>query len=278
MTHFDGFRQQGDDGVNIPPPPRNVPAWFFVQRMKAAVVCSILFPALGMILAAVFCVLMLSGGALPSADWAIDRNKAEVEGRLVSKTLMRHTHINNRHPWNVSFEFDLPSGEKMRGSGYLLDESVANRAEGDALAVEYDRDDPSHSRPAGGSAALLGGVPLLLIGGVIGAELALGLAILLWMFSAVRRQRKLLMFGAPSRGEVERVSPVAYIHFGKAHPYDVYYRFDDAGRRPHRGRLRTYRYEWAAGLSQGSRVGVVYDPYSPHRNTLWLEPEHAEAA
>jgi hypothetical protein len=206
----------------------------------------------------------------PVVDWKLDQRHASTSGVIIDKELKTHTQINSRHPWRITFEFKTPDGRSVEAVGHSLNPSFANKSPGDPIEVEYDPTDPSRARPAGGSASLLSLGMWGVISAPMGVTLLSGVGLMVATGFLVRNERVLLTYGAGAEAEVVRVRRVLSIHFGRHHPYAVYYRFHDHAGREVLGRDRTYHYGWAETLEPGDRVGVVYHPRRASTNVLWL--------
>jgi hypothetical protein len=258
--------------VTVPDPPRMVPRWFYLRRMRAMVFCGVLLAGLGVVLGGGIPVLfyVLGDGISPVVDWKLDQRHASTSGVIIDKELKTHTQINSRHPWRIVFEFTTPDGTSVKAVGHSLDPSFANKKPGDPIEVEYDPTDPSRARPADGSASLLSLGMWWAISAPMGAMVLVGGGVLVTTGFLARNERVLLTYGAGAAAEVVRVRRVRSIHFGKHHPYDVYYHFRDHAGREMPGKDRTYHYAWAETLEPGDRVGVVYHPRCSSTNVLWL--------
>jgi hypothetical protein len=270
------FDQRTPD-CTVPDPPRAVPRWFFLRRMRAMVFVGLLFIGLGagMGVGIPMVFYFLSGRVSPTVDWALDRSHATTTAVITDKEFLAHTQVGSRSPWRVAFRFTTPGGVTVDAVGHTYDRSFATRKVGDSLRVEYDPADPSRARPVGGCASLLSLRLLVMIPLLIGTESVVGVAALVATWFAARRERVLLTFGASAEAEVVQVRRVRYIRFGAHNPYDVYYRFLDHLGREVTAKDRTYAYGWAEGLKPGDPVGVVYNPQSPTANVLWLHEGEA---
>jgi hypothetical protein len=263
----------------VPDPPRAVPPWFFMRRMRAMVFCGVLFGMLGVGFGVGFPIMFyfLGGRTWPMVDWALDREHAVTTATITDKRWLSHTEVNGRSPWRVAFRFTTPDGRTIEARGHTWDPSVAGMSAGDPIEVEYDPADPSRARPVGGTAALFSKpVFLLIAGAVVLPQILIGVVLLVLVGVRARFERLLLVYGTGTDAEVVRVRWVGYITFGTRHPGDVDYQFvDDVGRHV-TGRDRTYHYDWAEGVRPGDRVGVVYHPQSPATNVLWLHGKDVE--
>lgn len=268
-----------DKPALVPDPPRTVPRWFFLRRMRGMAFCGLLFTILGLVLGVGFPVFfyVLGGCVCPTVDLALDRNHASATAVITDKEYMRHTNVNNRHPWKVAFEFRTPGGTTTDAVGYTLDPAFANHRAGDTIEVEYDPADPWRARPVGGTAAVLPLSMYLVILGSFGPQLIIGLTLLTLTRSRARNERMLLGHGAGVDAQVIQVRRVWYIHFGSKHPHDVYYRFKGPLGREVIGRDRTYHYAWAQELKPGDTVGVIYHPELPEANVLWLHGKEVQS-
>ena len=260
----------------VPDPPRAVPPWFMMRRMRAMVFCGLLFVMLGVGLGVGLPVMFyfIGGRTWPTVDWALDREHASTTGAIIEKRWLTSTQINGRSPWRVAFQFTTPEGRPVEARGHTWDQSMASMAVGDSIEVEDDPADPSRARPAGGTAALFSkSVFLVTAVAVVVPQVLAGIVLLVVVGVRARFERLLLVYGTGTDAEVVRVRWVGYITFGTRHPGDVDYQFvDDVGRQV-TGRDRTYHYEWAERVKPGDRVGVVYHPQSPTVNVLWLHGE-----
>lgn len=256
----------------VPDPPRAVPRWFYLWRVRSMVFCGVLFFSLGIGLGVglPLCFYVLGGCVLPTVDFDLDRTHASSTAVITAKQLLAYTKVNGWHPWKMSFQFTTSDGRTVDGTGYTLDPSVGAKVEGEPLAVEYDPVDPSRARPAGGIASLF---PLWAYGltlALLGPELVIGAGLLLLAWSRTHSERLLLAYGPGIDAEVVDVRRVSYIHFGSKSPYDVHYRFYDHRGLEVIGKDRTYHYGWAETLKPGDKVGVVYHPNAPEANALYL--------
>lgn len=258
--------------LTVPDPPRMVPRWFYLRRMRAMVFCGVLLAGLGVVLGAGTPALFyaLGDGISPLVDWKLDQRHASTTGILVDKQLKTHTHINSRHPWRIVFQFKTPDGVSVQAVGHSLDPGFAGKASGDPIEVEYDPSDPSQARPAGGSASLLPLRMMWMTAAPMGAMVLVGAGLLVATGYGARNERVLLTYGVGAEAEVVRVRRIRSIHFGRQYPYDVYYRFRDHAGREILGKDRTYHYAWGKALEPGDRVGVVYHPQGSSTNVLWL--------
>ena len=265
------FDQRTPD-CTVPDPPRVVPRWFFLRRMRAMVFVGLLLIGLGagMGVGIPMVFYFLSGCISPTVDWALDRSHATATAVITDKEFLSHTQIGSRSPWRVAFRFTTPGGVTVNAVGHTYDSSFATKKVGDSLMVEYDPTDPSRARPVGGCASLLSLRLLVMITLLLGTDFVVGVAMLVATWFKARSERALLTFGAAVDAEVFLVRRVKYIHFGSRSPYDVYYRFLDHLGREVTAKDRTYNYGWAEGLKPGDSVGVVYNPQSPTANVLWL--------
>lgn len=256
----------------VPDPPRAVPRWFFLRRMRVMVFCGLLLTGLGVVLGGGLPLFfyVVSGCVSPIADSQLDRNHSSTTAVIRAKKLVSHTEIGSRHPWKVTFQFVTPEGMTVDAVGYTYDQSLATGAAGDEIEVEYDPADPSRARPAGGSASLFPPWAFLLTWGLLLPESLGGPIMLIAAGVRARRQRLLLTHGAGAEAEVVQVRRIGYIRFGSRNPYDVYYRFHDYRGLEVTGQDRTYHYGWAEELKAGDKVGVVYNPRGPAANVLWL--------
>lgn len=271
------IRRPDDKPVLVPDPPRAIPGWFFLRRMRGMAFGGLLFTILG---AALGCGLpvffyVLGGYVWPTVDLALDREHASATAAITDKQCIRHTNVNSRHPWKIAFQFTTPGGTTVDAVGYTFDPSFADRQAGDAIEVEYAPADPWQARPVGGTAALMPLSVYLLILATLGPELIIGLVLLALTWVRARNERVLLAFGPGTGAEVIDVRRVSYIRFGSRHPHDVYYRFAGSLGREVTGRDRTYHYAWAEALKPGDTVGVVYHPELPEANVLWLHGKDA---
>ncbi len=258
--------------VQVPDPPRSVPRWFFVRRMQALFFCGIIFIVMGIVIAGIMGGVFSAMGdpVCPLADWELERYAQTAPGRVTGTRLVEHTHSGSRHPWQVHFEFQTPAGQTVAAAGYTWDAAVGQKTPGDPIEVQFDPNDPAKARPAGGSISLLSDPALLCVPLIFAAEVVGGAAMLLLVAIRATKERKLLMYGVGATGEVESVRRYGWVHFGSRSPYDVRYRFTDHDGREVRGKDRTYRYAWAESLRPGDRVGIVYHPWQPDKNVLWL--------
>lgn len=259
-------------GVRVPDPPRAIPRWFFLRRMRAMFYCGVLFTALGLGLGGGLTVafVLLSGGAWPGTDLALDRHHEVSTATLLAKEVVRHVHVNSKHPWKLRFRFMSGSGREVEAVGFTYDASFANKEPGETLDVEFDPAEPSVARPVGGSVTVVHPWVYLLILGLVGPELLIGVTVLIVVWRRARAEGALLAYGSGAEAEVTRVQRLSHIRFNRQNPYDVYYQFTDHHGRHVAGCDRTYHYAWAEGLKAGDRVGVVYNPNVSAANVLWL--------
>jgi len=273
-------RMQAQDEPFLPDPPRAVPEWFFLRRMRAVFFCGVLLTGLGLLLGLGLPVFffLLGGRVWPTVDLALDRDHATATGRVVATECQYRVHFGSRHPWKVVFTLVTDDGTEAVATGYTLDPAFERLQPGDTIPVEHDPADPWRARPAGGTVSLIPLWLYLLILGLIGVPHGgVGLVLLAVGGTRARRERLLLVHGAAAPAEVLQVREVTYIHFGRRHPYDVYYRFTDHRGHEVTGKDRTYHYEWAERLQPGDRVGVTYNPVTPTCNVLWLHGGDAAA-
>jgi hypothetical protein len=241
--------------------------------------CGVLFTALGLGLGAVFVLVFgaLGDWVWPGHDLTLDRQHEVATATLLDKEWMRHTRVNGRHPWKVRFRFVDGSERTVEGVGFTFAQWMARTEEGDALEIEYDPANPTVARPAGGSVALVPVWVYGLVGGMLGVELLVGVTFLLLVWWRGRSEGILLAHGAAAEAEVTGVRRLGHIRFGRRNPFDVYYHFTDHYGRRVDGRDRTYHYDWAEGLKEGDRVGVVYNPRAPAANVLWLHGDETDS-
>ena len=256
----------------IPEPPRAIPKWFYLRRMRAMFFCGVLFTALGAGLAVGLSVFfwVLSGHTWPTDDLALNRTHASATATITEKECIRHINVGSTHPWKVSFRFTDAEDRTVEAVGFTYDQSFGNKVPGDMMEVEYDPAEPTRARPVGGSAAVLPLWAYLLGLALMGPDLVVGVVLLFLVRLRARGERILLVYGAGAEAEVARVKRLRHIRFGTRNPYDVYYEFTDHLGRRVAGRDRTYHYAWAEALTPGDRVGVVYNPQAPAANVLWL--------
>ncbi len=252
--------------VQVPPPPRDIPRWFFIRRMQALAFSGAIMLLVGLV--NLVGVIIWSGHLPPGPDWHLDRRRHETQGQLEGTRFMPHYHMGNRSPWEVRFTFKTPGGRPIHATGYTFDESYQLKQPGDVIPIEYDPDDPTIARPAGGWHSLfpwwiyaLVGAPMILPG--------LGVMLILWV--RVRQERSLLTHGQAVEGRVVAVKTSWYVHFGSKHPYDIDYVFGDLIGQEQTGRDRTYRYAWAASLRPGDPLIVIHDTMDLRRNALWID-------
>ena len=266
------------DYTLVPDPPRAVPRRFSLRRMRAMIVCGVVFVVVGGVLGIGIPVtfFMYGGCVLPTVDLSLDRHHSLATAVITARQLLTHANLNGRHPWKISFAFSTPSGEGVDGVGYTLEQAAGIKEIGEALAVEYNPGIPSQARPVGGSASPL---PLWVYGlivGIFGLEFVIGAILLLVAWSRARGERILLTYGPGTDAEVVHVRRVRCVGFGKKNPYDVYYRFYDHRGLEVFGKDRTYHYGWAESLGPGDKVGVVYHPDVPEANVLYLHGKDVE--
>ena len=264
--------------VIIPDPPRAIPKWFFLRRMRAMFFCGVLFTALGIGMSVGLSVLfwVLGGHTWPTDDLALNRSHASTSAAITKKEFIGHIHMGSKHPWKVHFRFTDAEGRTVEAVGFTYDPSFRNKAPGDTMEVEYDPAEPTRARPVGGSAAVLPLWAYPLILALVGQDLVIGVVLLFLVRLRARGERVLLAYGTGAEAEVARVKRLGYIRFGRQNPYDVTYEFTDHLGRRAAGRDRTYHYAWAAALKPGDRVGVVYNPQAPGANVLWLHGGDSE--
>ncbi len=250
--------------IDVPPPPRELPRWFFVRRMQALAFSAVFFSILGVVLLAV--PITISGHLPPGPDWTLDQQSRVAPGEILSLEYKRHVHINSRSPWKVGFAFQTHKGRTIRATGYTFDDSIQDKKLGDVIDVEYDPERPEHARPAGGSCSIFPWWTYPLFGW----PLLIGLGMLIPLWRAVRRKRRLLSYGEATMGEVVGVDRRRYIHFGSKNPYDIRYAFSDLMGEQRRGQERTYDYAWAESLHPGDPLHVIYDPNEPCTSALWV--------
>ena len=130
----------GERASLVPDPPRLVPRWFYLRRMRAMFFCGVLFTTLGIGLGVGLPLFfyVLGGGTLPTADSALDRNHAPATAIITDNEFMRHTQINGRNPWNVTFRFTDAAGKSVDATGFHYDLSFGDKVAGDTIEVEYD--------------------------------------------------------------------------------------------------------------------------------------------
>jgi hypothetical protein len=259
-------------GVRLPDPPRAIPKWFFMRRMRAMFAGGVVFTALGLGLGAgiILAVTLLGGGVWPGADLALDRHHEVTTATLLAKEVVRHVHVNSKHPWKLRFRFMSGSGREVEAVGFTYDSSFADKQPGETLDVEFDPAEPGVARPVGGSVAVVDLWVYWLILGLVAPEFGIGVTLLMVVWRLARAERALLAYGSGAEAEITRVERLSHIRFNRQNPHDVYYQFTDHGGRRVAGRDRTYHYAWAEGLKVGDRVGVVYNPHVPAANVLWL--------
>ncbi len=255
----------GNTSVNVPPPPREIPRWFFVRRMQGRLFAGALMASIG--LGTLVALVIWSGHPPPGPDWSLDRRHKTAEGRITDVVFMPHYHHGSRSPYRVRFTFGTEQSRPINAVGYTFDASFALKRAGDVIPIEYDPSDPRVARPTGGWHSLFPWWTYALAG--IG--LVPGLFVLIILDVQVRRERALLATGEAVEGEVTGVRAYPYVHFGRRHPYDIDYAFRDARGTPHTGRDRTYLYAWARSLRERDLLIVIHDPIDPARNALWLE-------
>ena len=115
-----------DHSTLVPDPPRIIPAWFSLRRMRAMIFCGVVFVVVGVVLGAGIPVMffVLGGYVLPTVDLSLDCRHTAATGVIISRRLLTHTNVNGRHPWKIGFQFQTPSGASVDAVGYTFDESV----------------------------------------------------------------------------------------------------------------------------------------------------------
>ncbi len=249
--------------VEVAPPPRLVPRWFFVRRMQVLFFSVVLATAQGLLILIV--IGAITGHPPPGPDFWLDRHAQTARGRITSLRFLSHIHMGNRSPWEVGLEFRTDSGRIVRTKGYTFDDVGI---EVDApVDVQYSPDHPQWARPDGGMASTF---PYWLYP-IVGAPLIVGLVLLLVLWRNVARERRLLELGQAAPAEVTHVQRRKYIHFGRKNPFDVHYRLREPSGQETPGKDRTYLYDWAESLQPGDTVWVIHDPVDPRRSVLWIE-------
>ncbi len=249
---------------DVPLPPRGLPRWFFVRRYQALSFVVALMTSISLLGSALF--IAIAGEWPSTVDWTLDRHHVKTEGDILGLRQLSHIHINGQSPWEVRFEYATGQGQRVEAVGYTTDEAFKGKAAGQPLSVEYDPENPTIARPAGGSRTLL---PLWVF---LIPLIPLLIASVLWVVLGVvvHRAKSLLQDGTAVEGRVTDIRVRRHIHFGARHPYDVHYTFCDPLGESSSGVCRTYRYAWAESLKSNSPVIIIYDPMNPRRNTLWV--------
>ncbi len=264
----------------IPDPPRTLPSGVVARRMRAMLVCGVLFVILGGLIVPLVTLLpmWIAGGASPLADLILNQRQVPTIGTLVQKELLTSIHVNDRNPWRLQFEFRSEAGDLVRAVGFSYDASWAAFEPGSALEVQYDPLEPARARPADGLAC---NMPLWVFALVLLTQLPLpiiGASLLVIVRIKGAQLKRLLQYGVGAVGEVLGIRQVWYVNFGTKHPYDVYYRFVDHNGRFVQGTARTYNYAWAEAHRPGDRIALVFNPYEPTQSTLWLHGRELETA
>ncbi len=266
-------------GVNIPDPPRPVPAGLYCRRLRGMFFIGLIFlisgPAVG--IGVIGSMMRAVGGSSPFSDLILDGRHEAASATVTAKRLIQSVHVDSQHPWRIHFRFEPADGGSILTSGFTYDQELGSRvATGDQIEIQYDPADPFRARPVGGYAASTPPWVFLLMVGIFGAETLIGAFMLGGAIWLSRRERRLLAYGVAADADVLAVRRIWYIHFGSKHPYDVYYRFRDHHGVPITGRDRTYSYAWAEALRPGDRVGIVFNPRNPLENALWLHGRELE--
>lgn len=250
--------------ADVPPPPRDVPRWFFVRRMQALVFIAVFMTALGF--AMLGAVSVWSRHLPPGPDVGLDGHHRTARGRITRARYLANYHYGRRSPIEIRFTFQTPHAGLIAATGYTLDQSYRDARPGEEIEVEYDPAEPTVARPVGGFHGLFPAWAYLLLGWPV----LVGIGLMFPLVLAVHREQALLTHGHVAEAEVADVGEVWYIHFGRRHPFDVAYAFRDVNGRDATGCDRTYQYDWAESLQVGDRVFVIYDPITPQRNALWI--------
>jgi hypothetical protein len=245
--------------------------------MQAITFCAVFCTLFGGPLFLVICILP-QAYLTPMSPWAdllLSNGSARTKGVLRKKELVRSVHMGDQHPWRVAFRFRAPAGQEVDAVAFTYDPAFETMQPGDPIAVEYHPARPAWARPVGGYVAAAPPWVGLVLSGTLGVLPLMGVVSGVLVIWRARRERRLLAYGVGVVAEVQRVRRIGYIHFGSKNPYDVTYHFYDHARQPVAGKDRTYGYAWAEALRPGDRVGVIYHPFRPAENVLWL---HGRAA
>jgi hypothetical protein len=259
--------------AELPPePPRAIPTWFFVRRMQAMSFCGVLFAVTDVIVLVVLGVVMrhVGGTWLPLADMRLDRVHSIATAAVIDKEFISYIHLDSKSPWRVTFRFAPPDGSPVQASGFTYDQSYKDKQAGDTIQVEYNPAIPSMARPAGGYVGSGPAWIFLVVMGVVAPLELVGVGMLVAVWWGARRERYLLTYGVGGEAEVVSVRASPNVRFGSRSPFDVCYRFTDHTGQEIVSQDRTYQYRWAEALRPGDCVGVVYNPFSPATNVLWL--------
>lgn len=263
--------------ADVPPPPRTIPARVLSRRHRT-------LRLVGLILLIVSAVELVLYGVLglllpPLTDLSLDRSgtaKEQATAHITSLAYLRHTRINNKHPYKIGYRFTADTGSEIDTVGYSFNPALVKARVGDAISIEYAAGSPNHSRPVGGMASVMPfGVWLLLILLVCPTPIA---AAILLVIAQRRRARtvRLLERGDATLAEVTKVSMNRNIRMNNRSPYNLQFLYEDDQGREHNGKVLSFQFDWAGALMPGDKLVVVYNPIRPAECVLWLHGDEVD--
>ena len=256
------------------PPPRQLPHRFAYRRAPVLWIVGIVFIAVGISLSILFAVLGIWFS--PFGDWTLDRRHETTTATVTKVELRTSIHHNNDHPWQIDFRFQLDGGATYASSGYCWDRATENLRPEDKIQIQYDPEKPSRARPANGSIAPLPPWFFFMILALIGHMPFTGAICLLIAARRARRDRDIYIHGEAATAQILSVRKISYVNIGSNSPYDVRYQFLDAMDNLVNGREWSYAYDWAARLTRGDTVTVLYAPRRPSQSMLWVPPDEPD--
>ena len=138
-------------GREPPPTPRRLPAGY-ENRIKY---WKNVYVLIGIIFSIAFCwTIIFPIIGIPM--WIMGHGRARrtlqalvhgapTRGRILGVELDRSQSINNRHPWRITYELDLPDGSRRRCHAEAWDRAITAWQPGHVLWIVYDPQDPRTS-------------------------------------------------------------------------------------------------------------------------------------
>ena len=116
------------------------------------VMAGAIFAVVGLIISSVFFAI----DGVPWADYQLNSG-TKVEAVVENVVFDLSSSINKVHPWEVTYNFETPDGQKINGVGRTFKEVIAQMAhQSGKIAIEYLPNSPKINRIVGEKRAFFG--------------------------------------------------------------------------------------------------------------------------